>query len=432
MLRTTDAATIPLGLMDVHERPIHVSKSTFKGGVVKPVHRWFRLTPSFGPDLVRTMLRHLDHGAGERVLDPFAGRGTTLIECQILGIEAVGVEINPFLSWVTESSLYWDIRTAAIDDALGWLEDNFRQRKEVTNIDSVLNDASRLPPIHNATRWWRPDVLRDLVVLKESIAGLPADPHVRRILSLALAGVLVPQLTNVTLGRLQFAFITRDNDEIDVLGTFVRQVRMLQADLSDVQRRGLTQTASVITGDCTSPDGLDGIGQVDLVITSPPYPNRYSYVWNTRPYLYLFEFFTTPIEAAALDKKTIGGTWGTATSVLAKGEVEPLNDVVARVVGPRVADIRRHDDLMANYAMKYFNDLARHLMSLKPHLTEHARLAYVVGWSRLRGVTVETDELLGGLIEGLDLQMRVESLTRFRQRHSDVGLHESVVYARRR
>ncbi len=38
---------------------IPVKQSTFKAGLAAQVHRWFRLTPSFGPDLVREMLSKL-------------------------------------------------------------------------------------------------------------------------------------------------------------------------------------------------------------------------------------------------------------------------------------------------------------------------------------------------------------------------------------
>ena len=64
---------------------IHVRESTFIGGLAAKVHRWFRLTPSFGPDLVQEMLREMETPKSAVLLDPFAGAGTTLIEGKLEG-----------------------------------------------------------------------------------------------------------------------------------------------------------------------------------------------------------------------------------------------------------------------------------------------------------------------------------------------------------
>ncbi len=48
----------------------------------------------------------------------------------------------------------------------------------------------------------------------------------------------------------------------------------------------------------------------DCVITSPPYPNRISYVRELRPYMYWLGYLKHAAEAGDLDWQTIGGTWG--------------------------------------------------------------------------------------------------------------------------
>src|SRR5205807_7957491 len=54
------------------------------------------------------------------------------------------------------------------------------------------------------------------------------------------------------------------------------------------------------------------------VITSPPYPNRMSYIRELRPYLYWLGYLTDQREAGELDWQAIGGTWGCATSNVSK------------------------------------------------------------------------------------------------------------------
>lgn len=411
--------------------PLQAKKSTFKGGLTAPVHRWFRLTPSFGPELVREMLGAISTSPQDVVLDPFSGAGTTPIECQVLGMACYGFEINPFLQWVAETSLDWSLNAAMIEAAQASVHETFHGLT-AKSPPAPEQTGLPMPPIHNPLRWWRRDVLRDLLLLKAAIDNISYPPAIKSFLRLALGGVLVPDLTNVTLGRLQLHFIDRSGDSINVLETFERQLQRMIADLRLVQANGAKLCAKVFLVDSTDLKGIRLPALVDCVITSPPYPNRYSYVWNTRPHLYLFDFLNKPKEAAQLDLKTVGGTWGTATSVLARGKVSPAYPCLEALIGPLAEQIRPADNLMANYLVKYFNGIASQIVQMDPLLKPEARLAYVVGCSRLKGVYVETDVLLAELLERLGVNWSVIQVRRLRRRHSGMDLHESIVYARKK
>ena len=405
--------------------------ATFKSGLAALVHRWFRLTPSFGPDLVQTMLDKLGCAANERVLDPFSGASTTLIECQLLGIKCYGFEINPFLHWIGKTSLNWAPNCTALKSTLSSIEETFLQAEKAKSVNDLATYGLAIPPIHNPLRWWREDVIIALLHLRATIDQCSrGDEGTRNFFRLALAGVLVPDLTNVTLGKLQLHFIDRTNDQIDVVGTFTRHAMKMIEDLERVQENSSGIRSELFHVDSTNiGEVAANVESISCVITSPPYPNRYSYVWNTRPHLYFFDFITQAKEASALDLKTIGGTWGTATSILQKGVVDPINDAVDRVVSPVIHEIRQKDNLMANYVLKYFNLLSKQIMELE-HLPQNKmRCAYVVGNSRIKEVYVETDVLLGRLFEELGLGYETKLVDRIRRRNSGKDLHESIVYA---
>lgn len=412
--------------------PIEVGRSTFLAGLAKRVHRWFRLTPSFGADLVHHLLAETETQPGSRILDPFAGAGTTLIEAKLEGHHALGFEINPVLHFVCETSVS---REYSADSLRCLLEDIRHKYVKATNSagqKSIEDLGLTVPPIHNPLRWWRPDVLRDLLILRDCVdAATETDPAGRGFMRLALAGVLVPDLTNVTLGRLQLHFVDRSEDKIEVWETFSEHVSSMIEDVVSIERVHPIGTARIFHTDATAPNLPADLPLVDRVITSPPYPNRYSYVWNTRPHLYFLGFFSTAKEASDLDLRTIGGTWGTATSVLQKGVVPYEIAPMATILGPVVDEIRRSDNLMANYVVKYFNLLVRQIRAQHRLLAPDAQLAYVVGCSRIKGVYVETDVLLARIFEALDLGYTVSAVERFRRRHSGKDLFESTVLVRR-
>lgn len=409
---------------------IHVSRSTFLNGLANRVHRWFRLTPSFGPELVHEMIERLGVGQDELILDPFAGAGTTLIESKIEGRQAIGFEINPLLHFVNEASLQWELDARTLTEQLARLGAEMHDLGHL-RFEQLEARGLTVPPIHNPTRWWRPDVIVGLVVLKRAILRI-SDSRQRAFFWLGLAGCLVPDLTNVTLGRLQLHFIDRSKDKIDVWCTYSAHMQTMIADLEAIQKNGGFGEGRCFLQNSTKLNGFKYEKSVDAVITSPPYPNRYSYVWNTRPHMYLLDFLTTPREASDLDKNTIGGTWGTATSELMKDLVAPLNTAIRDIVGPVAANIRAQDNLMANYVMHYFNRLIAQILEMEAILSPGARIAYVVGNSWIKDVYIETDVLLAQLVERLGVGYRVFDVHRFRRRHSGEKLYESIVYATKR
>ena len=83
-----------------------ISDVTFLNGLSEPVHRWFRLTPSYSPELVRFFAKELACDNDTIVCDPFLGKGTTAIEMKKLGIPFVGIEINPLLKIASEYGPY--------------------------------------------------------------------------------------------------------------------------------------------------------------------------------------------------------------------------------------------------------------------------------------------------------------------------------------
>ncbi|MCS6840042.1 MAG: hypothetical protein NZ701_04610, partial [Roseiflexus sp.] len=48
----------------------------------RPAHDWYRFVLSFPPHLVRDYVERFGIRRQHRVLDPFCGTGTTLVECK--------------------------------------------------------------------------------------------------------------------------------------------------------------------------------------------------------------------------------------------------------------------------------------------------------------------------------------------------------------
>ena len=77
---------------------------TFLGKMNLPIHRWYRLTPSFSPSLADDIADHYDLSDHDFVLDPFSGVGTVPLCMKYRSIPACSVELNPYLHFVSTRS----------------------------------------------------------------------------------------------------------------------------------------------------------------------------------------------------------------------------------------------------------------------------------------------------------------------------------------
>lgn len=375
------------------------------------------------------MIKEMDVQEGAHIHDPFSGAGTTAIEASLEGFSASCVEVNPFLYFVGKTCLNWSPRAADAAVLLQSIKELFFKEKPSASLDDRSRLRFEVPAIHNVHRWWRHDVLRDILVLKYAIRTC-AVGELSSFFELSLAAVLVPDLTNVTLGKLQLNFINKDKHDMDVWKTFETHTIRMIGDLKALNSGTITLSPTVLFGDSTLPSTFETLSGIDAVITSPPYPNRYSYIWNTRPHLYMLDMISEAKEASQIDRRTIGGTWGTATSELGKGVFEPIDGIVEEALDGVHSRIAESDQLMANYVTHYFNRLYTHLNALRTRLNPAAKLAYVVGNSWIKGQYVATDVILGKIMEGTLKDCSVRGLHRFRRRNSGKDLFETIVYAR--
>src|SRR6185437_15229209 len=104
--------------------------------------------------------------------------------------------------------------------------------------------------------------------------------------------------------------------------------------------------------------------QYACVITSPPYPNRMSYIRELRPYMYWLGYLQDARSAGELDWQAIGGTWGFATSSVAKWKPEADVPIPHRGFMEIIERIDERSPILSRYVHKYFYDMVKHIRGL--------------------------------------------------------------------
>jgi tRNA G10 N-methylase Trm11 len=405
---------------------------TFQGKLDLPIHRWYRLTPSFSPQLANDIADHFGLTTTDFVLDPFSGVGTVPLCMKYRGIPACSVELNPYLHFVgtVKTRTYHDIPATEscfeefISDYRASLEDVPFQSKPAAYLKDYAAD---IPRINFPQRWWSPGNLAQLVCLRKLVTRFQAAAHILDLLKMAVLGILVP-VSNAKHNHVSLTFAKEPLPTVAVAEVLEQQLRNMAADLKAVSELPAADVTIYRGNSKELTKVLPNRVKVSAVITSPPYPNRFSYARETRPHLFFFDFITSASAVGQLETDAIGGTWGKATSVLAHG-ITPKNELIQKLLDPHLRGIHTNGNLMANYVVKYFNNMYDHAAQVAEVCRKQARLAYVIGNSKFYENPLPSDEILAAIYGHFGFEL--ERIDRMRKRQSKRGLYEAVVFMSR-
>src|SRR5437879_2659320 len=134
----------------------------------KHVHRLHPYLGKFVPQLVEAMLERYFR-AGQRVLDPFAGSGTTLVQALESGLDATGVDIAAF------NCLLMGVKTSAYN--------LFALETEIRDALSRHGDSSE--PSEYVRAWYAPQAAEELLAYRSAVDGYEHADVLRVVLARA-------------------------------------------------------------------------------------------------------------------------------------------------------------------------------------------------------------------------------------------------------
>ena len=369
------------------------SDLTFKYNIDLGRHGWLRLTPAYSVKLVKNILSLVDRN--KEILDPFCGTGTTPLTAIEKGIRATAFEINPFLTWFAKIKC-----KKYSEDELKLIKENALKIYPI-----ALERYERLnwyPKIFNIERWWSDKTLLSLTALRSAIVEIFGDVHDKTDesnLTFGLVWIAFCRLIILTSTAafnhvsMSFSDIKNNFSIQDVCNLFIN---ILNAIIESCKNE-IEGHAEILNIDSTICDFKEKT--FDVVITSPPYANRISYIRELRPYMYWTKFLKKKNDAGELDWRTIGGTWGIATSNLNSWHCETnfLDSRYLEKIDAIANSKNKNASVLAKYVLKYFYDMNSHIKNLTKILNNNCELHYIVGNSCFFGIDIPTHEILSDL-----------------------------------
>lgn len=412
------------------------------GNFSLPVHRWFRLKESYSSRLLAQVLKDLNFGSNKelRVLDPYAGAGTTCVSVADLVADrevprstAYGIEANGFLQLVASSKL-----RALQDPPVKFPVLVKKLRRAVLSQRGATPDPPALSTFHVDAYFDKPEI-DQLMRLKRAIDA--AEAAGADDLGIALARVClggsVEAVSNLRRDGRTLRYVEKPFRPT-ALQAFERLAALI---CEDIPERRVSVSGRILRGDGRLMSGIDRrIRQFNLVMFSPPYPNNIDYTEVYKLENWLLGFITNSEEFVQQRLRTVYShpsvlrpdplptalvDHNTNAELLAA--VEPLLEVIP---DDRYAEGRRR--MLRGYAVDMFLTLA----SARQRLSTDGAIVYVVG-SSVHGhgsdqFVIAADLLIARLAQSAGLRVEKLAVARHLRRRfvSSPYLRESVVFLR--
>lgn len=330
-------------------------------------HGFHPYPAKFIPQIPQRAMRMFSE-EGDRVLDPFCGCGTTLVEAKLMGRDAIGTDINPIATHIsrTKSTPIAEETLSDVDILIESIE-----RDVAALYMESLDDRSvieyELPEFHNRDHWFQDHVQQELAVILAHLRNIE-NRDLRRFLTTCLSAIVVNVSNQESDTR--YAAVEKDIDPRDTVELFEKKVQENLVGLRKLNQGAQASSIDVYDADARELTMLQD-DSVDLVVTSPPYANTYDY------YLYhKMRMFWLGMDYREAQEDEIGSRYKYSSQ-----EEDPET---------------------------FFENLRLSLAEMERVLVDSGRAVFIIGDSIIRGEFFEMDDKIREICEGLNLRVSAQ------------------------
>jgi len=408
-------------------------------------HDWYRFVLSFPPHLVQHYIHKFNIDKNKVILDPFCGTGTTIVESKLNRIPAIGIEANPFAHFATAVKTGWSIKGEELESMAHEIASETVTKLKFEGIDDAPILGGNVPELNLNTV----DMHAHKLLITNSISPLPlhktlsllstlkqykAHPCFNHAL-LALAKALVFKISNLKFGP--EVGVGKPKLDYPVISSWLGEITKIARDVASIEGNAYPPCKAIL-GDSRQISTLLDHNSVDVVITSPPYPNEKDYSRTTRLESVILGFISNVEELRKFKKTMIRsntrGIYKDDEDDKWVANNENVLNLAEKIERKRIQMGKSSgvENLYSRVTLQYFGGMAKHFADLRHVLKKGALLAYVVGdQASYFKVMIRTGELIAEIAQSLGYELAEIELfrTRFATATSS-QLREEVVILR--
>ena len=368
---------------------------TAKDNINSPIHNWYRFTAGFSYKFVDYIIDNSTY-AVDKIYEPFAGCGTTLVAAQKKGLYSVGNESQQLMCDVTNAKLNWDISQELCSLYLNRISKAVLQFGGMDTTVSEWHDL--LISLYDRK------TLDELYIIRDSIRKID-DEKYRLFFDLALSQTL----HKVALHPIAIPYIVRTKTLAhpgDAWGKFNNIVHKMLNDLKTLPNH--KRLAVVCHADSRLLNKNIDEDSCNLCITSPPYLNNLDYGEVSKVHTHFFGITQSWHDITEKVRKNL--VTGATThyrdcdfdivdfhqTEFAKANQSLLPELDTRYVSlEEICKERRGKKSFHILMMHYFEDMYHVLSEMRRVLRANSKAYLILGDSAPYGIYIPTTEFLG-------------------------------------
>lgn len=353
-------------------------------------HRWYYYKEGFSPKLVDQAIDEVNLKKGDVVIDPFNGSGTTTLAASIKGYKSIGIEVNPFTSFLSDAKLK-NTSSVEIDQ---W-SSKLMSSAEKTAPSNLIGFSTFSRNKHLEKWLFNDSVLNAFEGGWQKTGEIPGY-HLKKLLRLSLIMSAMDNCNATRDGkclRYRLSWKDRKFDKSTFIESLANNIRFIK---QDIEAQPIIEKATIINGDAREQlHSTKSFDKFKLCITSPPYLNTFDYTDIYRPELFLGKFVVNNQQLYNLRLQTvrshIQASWNRPTQkdfgIIYDHAISHLNENKQHLMHKNIPIM----------VQAYFEDMLRILKSLKNRAERNAELWIVVSNSAYANMEIPVDLIIGDL-----------------------------------
>lgn len=360
----------------------------FKGTTKSGIHNIGKYPATMVPDMQYQLLsvvnKHLNN-KNITLLDPFCGSGTTLVIAQELGINSVGIDINPY------ATLLSFVKTNKYDKADVY--------NAISTIKSNLEQGLNFPifDFYNIKKWFRDDIIKSLSQIRHCIL-LEKSQDIRKFFWICLSEVIF-KFSNDRTSTFKLHALPKQKINLiedKCIEYFIKIIK----DNSEHLNYSNTTSSNIIYGDSSSIINNKLKREFDIICTSPPYgDNPTTITYGQASILFLKWIDSKDLSCSqellekytTIDKISVGGK---KRKIINTKDIKSLQDFLGKISLKKQAKV-----------INFFEDYYVSLKCMNKCLAKSGYLIMTVGNRSVDAVRQPLDNITIEILESFGLKL---------------------------
>ena len=341
-----------------------------QGALTHGLHKY---PAKFFPELPRWIIQRYSK-AGDQILDPFMGSGTTNLEASLLGRESVGIDIDPFSRFLAK------VKTTPLP-VQELLKSYSRLKAKVKTEPKQLQNVPEFP---YRDKWFKPYILKELAHIKASIETLQTSYAIKDFFLVCFSSI-IRQVSEADNNCTRTVIRKKLNKQVhsgNAISLFLKKITIHTNNM-------IRFTNANPSGNVAIPKKIDARDMsvfqdeiFDLALTSPPYLNAVDYPRTHQLEIYWLGFASGSLKS--LKSQHVGSE---VVSAKDYSKFHKTGNILADRV---IHKIYKVDPRRAYIATKYIRDMIANLREVYRVLKYECPYVIVVGNNLVRGFQFET------------------------------------------